>query len=96
MNARHYLFFPEKNRQCLILLIEYRSQSDCVHEQVAKRIANVHFTYIRDVRAFFKHALGSKGILPTPLCKHRWGNDLGTLILYKIVYLIFLKNTRYM
>ena len=43
MNVRHYLFFPEKNRQCLILLIEHRLRSDCVHEQVAKQIANVRF-----------------------------------------------------
>ena len=32
------------DRAVLVYQIERRSRSDCVHEQVAKRIANVRFT----------------------------------------------------
>ena len=45
------------DRAVLVYQIERRSRSDCVHEQVAKRIANVRFTYIKDVRVkrYFAH-----------------------------------------
>ena len=34
------------DRAVLVYQIELRSRSDCVHEQVAKRIANVRFTEV--------------------------------------------------
>ena len=37
------------DRAVLVYQIERRSRSDCVHEQVAKRIANVRFTTARQL-----------------------------------------------
>ena len=40
------------DRAVLVYQIERRSRSDCVHEQVAKRIANVRFTYMKSGMKF--------------------------------------------